>query len=518
MCSGLPLCLLDMARVRPGRLRGCHVSGPRIVAPRAVLVLAALLPIGGHYAKHLVGPLKPFFMKDGSFGLSNARFGALLSASDWALCFAPILSGLAVDFIGAYVAAILFCGLSLFGHVLFCVGVAEHSFLNTMLGRSIYGIGESAVSISQGGIICHTFGREDLTMSLGIAESVRAFANWLGKVLPVTLADMIGNYQSSLWFGALLLLVSQVMSLAIFIIATGTHENAMEKSMAELLTRGLKPRSIWEFPLIFWLLVGIHVIMNNVNNIFNGIATDYILRRDAVSVQTAAFLGSLDSIGPIFLCSWISWRVNRKGKRMYWILFACMCSVIGFVFLLFCPSVPIVVCMILLSCNTIIVPTLLRSAIPMLLHPDMYGLGFGLYAGLTGLGGNINILVGWLKDVSGTYRSSIFVLLAMSILGVMFCVWAQYIDSSRAGCLNLDKEQLRMFEEDTAEDILQADGQAEPLLSTSLDHVIHERSKSRSSSGLLLGSSLNSLSSVGSFHLLSLERRDSVVQILQQQF
>ena len=145
---------------------------------KAVLLLAALLPIGGHYVKHLLGPLKPFFMKDAKFHLSNTEFGALLSASDWALGVAPLLAGMAVDFIGSYMSAILFCGLSLFGHVLFCIGVAEKSWGNSIIGRSVWGIGESAVSISQGGIICHTFGRENLTLALGIAESIRACANW----------------------------------------------------------------------------------------------------------------------------------------------------------------------------------------------------------------------------------------------------------------------------------------------------------------------------------------------------
>ena len=268
-------------------------------------------------------------------------------------------------------------------------------------------------------------------------------------MLPVSIAHATGKYEYPLWFGTFLLLVSQFMSLAIFVMAVMPNSataTTCEKSLAERVAHRSKARRVRDFPREFWLLVGIHVVMNNAHNIFNGISTDFILNRDSLAVETAAWLSSIESVGPIFFCSWVSWHVNRYGGRMYWMLFASVCSVLGFALLL-CPGIPTAFCMVMLSFNTIILPTLLRSSIPMLLHPDMYGLGFGLYAALTGLGGNVNILVGWLKDVSGSYRSSVLLLMVMAILGVAMCLWTHCIDASRSGCLNLDREQLKVYEE-----------------------------------------------------------------------
>eukprot|EP00667_Euglena_gracilis_P016891 EG_transcript_17715 len=356
-----------MPRVLPSKFRR-GVAPPRLHPPSLwVMMLAAFLPIGGHYVKHLVGPLKPFFMADKALHLTNTEFGALLSASDWALAVGPIVSGLAVDYIGAHLAAVLFTGLSLFGHVLFTVGVAEHSLMNGLIGRCLYGVGEAAVSISQGGIICHSFGREHLTVSLGVAESVRAFANWLGKVLPAPLATAFGTYLASLWFGAVLLLFSQCVSLGLFLMEHSHRPEEVERSssMGELMSRGLKPRNLRSFPAQFWLLTGVHVLLNNVHNIFGGISTDYIKGRAGISVEAAAFLSSLDSVGPIFLCSVVSFVVSHYGGRLHWCTFASACSVLGFALMLFTPSFPLVLCLLLLSANTVIVPTLLRSAIPM---------------------------------------------------------------------------------------------------------------------------------------------------------
>lgn len=438
-----------MPRVIQSKFRRVIIPARAFPPSQWVILLAALLPIGGHYVKHLIGPLKPFFMADKGFHLTNTQFGAMLSSSDWALAIGPVISGLVVDIIGAHLAAILFTGLSLFGHVLFTIGVSEHHMANCLIGRCLYGIGETAVSISQGGIICHSFGREHLTISLGISESVRAFANWLGKVLPVQLAILFHTYLASLWFGTVLLIMSMGFALALFIMEHSHRKDEAERSssMAELLSRGLKPKGIMSFPLQFWLLTGVHVLLNNVHNIFGGISTDYIKGRTGLSVEASAFLSSLDSIGPIFFCSLVSLVVSQTGKRLHWCVFASSCSVAGFLLLLYCPSVPIVVSMLLLSANTIIAPTLLRSSIPMLLHPDTYGLGFGLYAGLTGLGGNLNILVGWLRDVSGTYDSGLYLLLVLSGLAVLLCIFTNHIEATRHGCLNLSKAELKSWED-----------------------------------------------------------------------
>lgn len=51
-------------------------------------------------------------------------------------------------------------------------------------------------------------GAEHLTITLGFSESVRAFANWLGKVLPVQLASWFGSLMAPLWAGAVMLLGS----------------------------------------------------------------------------------------------------------------------------------------------------------------------------------------------------------------------------------------------------------------------------------------------------------------------
>uniref|UniRef100_A0A7S3V0U4 Lysosomal dipeptide transporter MFSD1 n=2 Tax=Aplanochytrium stocchinoi TaxID=215587 RepID=A0A7S3V0U4_9STRA len=216
---------------------------------------------------------------------------------------------------------------------------------------------------------------------------------------------------------------------------------------------GLKStvRSIYSLPLMFWLLACLHLLFSNVHNLFSGFSADMIASENGqVTPAFAALLASVDAFFPIFFAPFIGFLVDYVGKRLWFCLFAALCSCVAFSLLLYtyiyahlltytftCAYTAL--SLSILSIVTSSTPTLVKSAVPLVVDSNVLGTAFGVYAIFEAFGGSTgHILLGYLRDYTEGYTSDLCVLFGLSIFTVILCFLVIRIDrSSHKSTLNL---------------------------------------------------------------------------------
>lgn len=97
-----------------------------------------------------------------------------------------------------------------------------------------------------------------------------------------------------------------------------------------------------------------------------------------------------------------------------------------------------VVCMLLLSLCISFVPTVLRSSVPNLVHPALFGTAYGFYE-ISEAAGNVagNALVGYIRDITGSYTLDLYMFACMGVIASILAVVLTATDKYKGGALNL---------------------------------------------------------------------------------
>ena len=67
--------------------------------------------------------------------------------------------------------------------MMFSLGVMSQSYFMAVVGRAVFGIGESTIMVVQGALVCQWFrSREQLALAIGVTEMTHNVANWLGRI------------------------------------------------------------------------------------------------------------------------------------------------------------------------------------------------------------------------------------------------------------------------------------------------------------------------------------------------
>jgi len=449
----------------------------KLVKKLFLLGCASLIPFGAHYMKHSLGPLKTYFVAD---GYSQEEFGAFLSATSWPAMFMPFVAGVVVDERGHEFSAVLFTVICLVGHLLFALFLANgfRSFWLALAGRITYGFGESGTGIAQGAIIGSWFHGDSLAFAIGISESVHYLANFAGKALPAAIAEFEHSYQRAVWVSSGFLFVSVFISVVYYV-----FEKSQQKFQFAMLRRrssaqsknsfhfredssssspqgvsyygtvipgpeiealleeeeddearniefyvSLQVERMKELPLSFWLIGVMHLIFSSLHNLFGGFSTDFIANKTQISVEWAALIASIDSFLPIFLAPVIGFVVDRFGGRIFICIIASLCSIVAFgIFIGEVSASNGVVAMILLSVVTSTTPTLVKSAVPVVVQRSALGTAFGLYSVFESFGGSVgHVAFGYLRDISESYSDDIGALLLLSFVSFVINVVAAF--------------------------------------------------------------------------------------------
>ena len=116
--------------------------------------------------------------------INHEQYGNLNAAVSWAsLALIPFAAGILVDVRASRVGTALFAIVTLLGHLVFTFAVANESYEMALVGRAVFGIGESTVMVAQGCVIAQWFrqgdnGGRELALAIGLTEMTHNLSNW----------------------------------------------------------------------------------------------------------------------------------------------------------------------------------------------------------------------------------------------------------------------------------------------------------------------------------------------------
>jgi len=167
-----------------------------------VLTLLCIIPLGSHFVRKELGPLKTAMLGDGVFGLNNTRFAMLLSATALPNLMVPVFGGALLDIRGSRWGTMLFLVLTLIGQILFTLAAHLRWFAGAILAQVVVGIGAGSTVVSQAAISSEYFERTEMGFAIGVLESAHNLSNWLGQALPAQImASFNASFVTSLCFG-----------------------------------------------------------------------------------------------------------------------------------------------------------------------------------------------------------------------------------------------------------------------------------------------------------------------------
>jgi nitrate/nitrite transporter NarK len=197
----------------------------------------------------------------------------------------------------------------------------------------------------------------------------------------------------------------------------------------------VQAQRIRTLPPSFWLIGLLHFAYSNVSNLFGGISADFIHEAAQLSRVEAALIASIDSFLPIFIAPLIGALVDARGGRIAVCAVASAACVLAFALFLGegLTADKAELAMLLLSVSTSATPTLVKSAVPLVVERDSLGTAFGIYATFEALGGATgHVLFGVLRDYSASYRTDVWLLLGLAaasgIVALLVLVYVPHLN------------------------------------------------------------------------------------------
>ncbi|CAN0284136.1 unnamed protein product [Ectocarpus sp. 4 AP-2014] len=119
----------------------------------------------------------------------------------------------------------------------------------------------------------------------------------------------------------------------------------------------------------------------------------------------------------VVLCAPIAGLIlDRWGRQLYVLLVANIVTIIAYVLLLE-ERAGAVVCILMLAFCESFVPTILLSALPLTVHPSVYGAAFGMAEVLSAIGNILsNVFFGYSKDRTSSYKDDMVALVVVCVV------------------------------------------------------------------------------------------------------
>ena len=133
---------------REGHAATSTVPSPPATRRYQTLLFASLLPVGAHVCDKMTSSIEKDLLT--RLGINDEQYGILNSSVSWAsVACLPFMAGVFVDRIPTRFAAVLFSSFVFVGHLIFSLGVSSGSYFMAVLGRAVFGFGESTVMVAQ---------------------------------------------------------------------------------------------------------------------------------------------------------------------------------------------------------------------------------------------------------------------------------------------------------------------------------------------------------------------------------
>lgn len=448
-----------------------------------LLVLMSCIPFGGHFVKNGMSSLEQLMLDDPEFPITNTMYGALISAVTVPNMFIPLFGGRLLDKNGHRSIRFFLIWICV-GQATFALGMQLHWYWLALFGRIFFGVGEGSVVVGARVFIAYWFRDRELTFAMGVGVAITNLSKMLAKATVAPVALYFGGYVQALWYGVVICLISVVVGAIVCgytqrlkavvkrCVSTDSpldpelqwlQEYAEEKRRSKVRASVLKYKnmkkevsceSIQDFPCMFWLVAILHVVFINVFHLFQNVSSSYLYQRYGFSLVKSGFISSL-SHSCVLFAPLIGLLIDQFGGRMFLILFSSVLSILAYALMIFTEVSPLVSMLIISICLSF-TPTILIAAIPNTVRRRSYGAAFGIVEIIDAVGATFgNLLIGYLRDETGSYDADMYLLLGMAVFTCLLCIVIIVEDKKRGWVLSRTKTRSRAIsldDEDPVDD------------------------------------------------------------------
>ncbi|KAG6966618.1 hypothetical protein JG688_00006696 [Phytophthora aleatoria] len=438
-----------------------------------LLVLMSCIPFGGHFVKNGMSSLEQLMLDDEDFPITNTMYGALLSAVSVPNMFLPLLGGRLMDKSG-HRSIRFFLAWICVGQAIFAIGMELKLYWLALFGRVFFGVGEGSVVVGARVFIASWFRNKELTFAMGVSVAITNVSKMLAKATVAPIALYFGGYVQALWYGVAVCVASALIGVLVchytlnlkrIVKSRVISEEALDPSLHWLKDYADKKRrkhrwrksnlpvkqiscdNVQNFSRMFWVIALLHVNFINVFHLFQNVSASYLFQRYDYSIVKAGIVSSFSHLFVVF-APFIGLTIDHFGGRILLIILAAILSVLAYVFMIFTEINPIV-SMLLISICLSFTPTVLMAAIPNSVSRKSFGTAFGIVEITDAIGATFgNLMVGYLRDETGNYRSVMMMLLAMAVLVLFLALFLIFEDSRHGWVLSAPSGRSRALSVD----------------------------------------------------------------------
>eukprot|EP00752_Nemacystus_decipiens_P008830 g7881.t1 len=403
-----------------------------------ILLLITLLPFGSHFVKSCFSSLETYFLQDPNLRFNETKYGAVMSAIFLPNLFMPFFGGLFLDSKGHNTGIVLFLSLELVGHVIFTLAMSVDNFWMAVAGEALYGFGSGAVVVAMRAVVSKFFLDNELTFALGVTVAAASVSKLLAKASVAPIAETQWGYIGALWYVTLWQLLSLAAGLVyVRLAASARHRVGLEAEEVERkdmrvysLLAALKRST-----LSFWLVAVLHTLLIMAYHLFANYSGHFLFENYHVSPVLAGYISALSPLVVVVFAPIAGLMLDKWRRQLYVLLMANIVTVVAYVLLLQKGASPVVCILMLAFCESF-VPTILLSALPLTVHPCVYGAAFGAAEVLSAMATIVaNVFFGYSRDLTSSYKDDLVFLVVLCFLCLALTIFLIFWDARHCRAL-----------------------------------------------------------------------------------
>ncbi len=383
----------------------------KIYVPSVALsiLVAALISFACNLDKFIYPPIIPLVVKD--VHISFAQAGFLMGIIGIVGIFVAIPGGILISRIGIRNSGVLGLLVTALGSV---IVITATSYWLMVVGRGIAGSAERLVQIVGLTIIGVFIPRERNALAQGV----------LGAMIPISVAisgSTMGFFGSEYGWRSVfgMSMVTQGVIAVIFYLLFAHAERPEQKTpQAFGKAPSSKPESIWRNAEV-WKLTVIWGFFQGGSFIIATWFPTYLKETLKVNIGVGALMASIGWWVAIVGSIVIGWLSDLSGRRRIWIVGSSIAvAICGFILPLSSTATPILILIALAGLFASILPPTLMAMVPEVVKdkrqiPQAFGI---LSAGLSLALSIVPTFAGWLRDTSGAFTSTLYLMACLSVV------------------------------------------------------------------------------------------------------
>jgi len=186
----------------------------------------------------------------------------------------------------------------------------------------------------------------------------------------------------------------------------------------------------------FLTLAVLHLVFSNCYHLFGYISADFMVTRFHLDLGEATWLAGLSNGLAIFFCPIAGFFLDRIGFKMYFCFLSGILTAVAYALLTWSSLIPEIPMLFLAVCIAF-VPTILRSSVPNVVAPALFGTAYGVYEISESIGAVAgHSLVGYVRDKTFSYEADMKIFIAMALIASAMSLFLSCYDSYFGGTLN----------------------------------------------------------------------------------